>query len=148
MFLNLFQQYSNSNNDEKIGFEDILHILKHPQNQYLLISTLPTTMQQCLIQNTLSADREVSSLNEYINNHSFRIKIVVYGLHNTDPTVEKKYKQLIELGFSQVYMYLGGLFEWLLLQDIYGTNEFPTTTPCLDILKYRPKRKLEIPLLT
>ena len=29
------------------------------------------------------------------------------------------------------------MFEWLLLQDIYGDDEFPTTTKELDILKYK-----------
>jgi hypothetical protein len=36
-----------------------------------------------------------------------------------------------------VFVYTGGLFEWLLLQDIYGKDEFPTTSDELDILKYR-----------
>ena len=29
------------------------------------------------------------------------------------------------------------MFEWLLLQDIYGYDNFPTTIKELDILKYR-----------
>ena len=37
-----------------------------------------------------------------------------------------------------VYVYPGGLFEWLLLQDIYGEDNFPTTLKELDILKYKP----------
>ena len=43
-----------------------------------------------------------------------------------------------------VYLYLGGLFEWLLLQDIYGFDDFPTTSRQLDILKYKPGQKLNI----
>jgi len=39
-------------------------------------------------------------------------------------------------------MYTGGLFEWLLLQDIYGKTEFPTTTNIIDLLKYKPMREL------
>ena len=38
----------------------------------------------------------------------------------------KKYDQLIGLGFVNVFIYPGGLFEWLLLQDIYGYDNFPT----------------------
>ena len=45
----------------------------------------------------------------------------------------------MSLGFYNVYLYNGGLFEWLLLQDIYGFDEFPTTKKELDILKYKPK---------
>jgi len=51
--------------------------------------------------------------------------------------VYKKYDQLVKLGFSNVFIYLGGLFEWLMLQDIYGYDEFPTTKKELDILKYK-----------
>jgi hypothetical protein len=36
-----------------------------------------------------------------------------------------------------LYVYIGGLFEWLLLQDIYGDEEFPTTAKIIDILKYK-----------
>jgi len=44
-----------------------------------------------------------------------------------------------------VYMYCGGMFEWLLLQDIYGANEFPTTARQMDILKYRPAKTFDVP---
>ena len=74
--------------------------------------------------------------------------IIIYGKNNNDETVIKKYNQLIKLGFINVYIYLGGLFEWLLLQDIYGKDEFPTTSEELDILKYRsPISLIERPLL-
>ena len=33
---------------------------------------------------------------------------------------------------------MGGIFEWLLLQDIYGDDQFKTTSRELDILKYKP----------
>ena len=32
------------------------------------------------------------------------------------------------------------LFEWILLQDIYGESLFPTTSKQHDILKYRPPK--------
>ena len=44
-------------------------------------------------------------------------------------------------------MYTGGIFEWLLLQDIYGKDEFPTTSEELDILKYRAATVLQDKLL-
>jgi hypothetical protein len=34
-----------------------------------------------------------------------------------------------------------------MLQDIYGENEFPTTKKELDILKYKPNKVLNVPLL-
>ena len=51
----------------------------------------------------------------------------------------KKYEQLVGLGFINVYIYPGGLFEWLLLQDIYGSDDFPTTIVDRDHLKFKGK---------
>jgi hypothetical protein len=50
----------------------------------------------------------------------------------------KKYDQIKKLG-GNAYVYPGGLFEWLLLQDIYGMDEFPTSKKVGDMLKYKPK---------
>ena len=86
---------------------------------------------------------EESVINEFLNQYALRDKvIIVYGKNTNDDTVEKKYRQLISLGFVEVYMYLGGMFEWMLLQDIYGRDEFLTTSRVLDILKYKPKRSM------
>ena len=60
---------------------------------------------------------------------------------------ENKCKQITNLGFKYVYLYCGGLFEWLLLQEIYGREEFPTTNYTLDILKYKPNKKFSVNLL-
>jgi hypothetical protein len=42
---------------------------------------------------------------------------------------------------------MGGLFEWLMLQDIYGKELFPTTKKELDLLKFKPPPILNICLL-
>ena len=122
----------------KIGYEDFLYILKNP-DQYNIISTLSAENQECLIKNTLSIQNENFIFDNYIKEQKFNIKIIIYGSHSSDVSVDKKYKQLTEIGFNNIYIYAGGLFEWLLLQDIYGKNEFPTTSNIIDILKYRPK---------
>ena len=75
------------------------------------------------------------------------MKIIVYGKNSNDEKIYKKYNQLVSLGFYNVYIYIGGLFEWLLLQDIYGETDFPTTKKELDILKYKPNKLLGIELL-
>ncbi|HIF15020.1 MAG TPA: hypothetical protein EYQ86_06785 [Bacteroidetes bacterium] len=59
----------------------------------------------------------------------------------------EKYRQLVSLGFTQIYIYPGGLFEWLMLQDIYGYDEFPTTKKQLDFLKYKARQRLNVGLL-
>ena len=57
-------------------------------------------------------------------------------------SIYDKYEQLSKLGLINIYIYPGGIFEWLCLQDIYGDELFPTTKKELDILKYKPRSKL------
>jgi rhodanese-related sulfurtransferase len=128
----------------KIGFEDIQFVLKNKQNQYVLISTLTILEQTCLIPGTISIRDEVDIINKHLNKN---INIIIYGKNPNDESIFKKYEQLLTLGFSSVYVYTGGMFEWLLLQDIYGTDEFPTTSEELDILKYKTESVLQVLLL-
>ena len=124
----------------KIGFEDVKYAIDRG-GTYLLINTLPASEQSCLIKTTVDFTAEEAALNELINRFTLTTKtIIVYGKNNMDMTVEKKYDQLVGLGFSDVAMYCGGLFEWMLLQDIYGCVEFPTTGREVDILKFRPTK--------
>ena len=137
MFSGLFQT-----SYKKINFEDVQTAITNI-NQYIIINTLPTSEQYCLIKHTLSYEQEESTINEMLANYDFnKKKIIVYGKNSSDETAEKKYSQLRTLGFSELYLYTGGLFEWMLLQDIYGNTEFPTTKKVLDILKYKGNRKL------
>ena len=116
------------------------YAIKH-KGSYILINTLPNDEQGCLILNTVSFNMEEKIINELLNQYVFRDKtIVVYGKNTNDDTVEKKYSQLLSLGFIEVYIYTGGMFEWMLLQDIYGKDEFPTTSKVLDILRYKGKQ--------
>ena len=141
------QKWFQQNKISKIGFEDVLYALKNSE-QYLIINTLMKDNQHCLIQNTISIDNEESIINEYINkNMCHKIKIIIYGENSSDESVDTKYKQFTDLGF-ETSIYGGGLFEWLLLQDIYSHSEFPTTTKILDILKYKPKPSFHIQRLT
>jgi hypothetical protein len=65
------------------------------------------------------------------------VQIIVYGKNCADVGVVKKAMQLKTIGFSNVCVYGGGLFEWLLLQDVYGKTEFRTTCNNVDLLKYK-----------
>ena len=98
--------------------------LQKKKGDFVLINTLPLDRQSYLIQGTLAASEEARRMNEYLykNKH---VDIVVYGLDHQDQSVLKKFSQLKELGFTKVSIYMGGIFEWALLQDIYGKN-FPT----------------------
>jgi hypothetical protein len=130
----------------KINFEDIQYAITHP-GKYILIHTLPEHEQKCLIKGTIYANEEVALLNKLLKTNHKGVHIIIYGKNTNDDKIGTKYNQLISLGFHRVSIYLGGLFEWLLLQDIYGENEFPTTAIELDLLKYRPIKKLNIHLL-
>jgi hypothetical protein len=130
----------------KINFEDMQTATKNPE-VYLIINTLSSTEQQCLIKSTVSLEQEEAIINKYIKENK-GIKIIVYGKNSHDELVHKKYQQLASLGFQNVYAYMGGIFEWLLLQDIYGHEIFPTSKKELDLLRYKPPPLLNISLLT
>ena len=119
----------------KVNFEDVQYAIKQRQN-YLLINTLDNSEQDCLISKTVVISKEETLINEYLNK-KINVNIIVYDKNANAPNLMKKYEQLIGLGFINVYIYPGGLFEWLLLQDIYGIDDFPTTKTELDHLKFK-----------
>ena len=135
----------NTQSIRKINFEDIQIVIKNP-DIYLLINTLSESEQYCLIKNTVNISDEEMLINKYLHSPT-GIRIIVYGKNSNDEKIYKKYQQLLSLGFCHVFIYMGGLFEWLLLQDIYGTEEFPTTSKQLDVLKYKPVSMLNRILL-
>jgi len=136
----------NTQSIQKINFEDVQYIIQHPEI-HLLINTLNETEQHCLLINTINANQEVEIINSFLKNGNKNIKIIVYGKNCNDEKIYTKYNQLKSLGFYNVYIYTGGLFEWLMLQDIYGDKDFPTTKKEIDILKYKPSKILNIQLL-
>ena len=121
----------------KCNFEDVQRIISSDLNDGILINTLDRIDQECLIERTITIQREEKIVNELLNNMP-DMTIIVYGRNNNDDTIYKKYNQLIQLGFKNVFIYTGGMFEWLALQDIYGNDEFPTTSVEIDILRFKP----------
>ena len=135
----------NTQSMKKINYEDMLNVIKTPEI-YLIINTLSPSEQQCLIINTILANDEESIINRFIKENK-SIRIIIYGRNCNDETINRKYQQLYSLGFYNIFVYLGGMFEWLMLQDIYGKDLFPTTKKELDLLKYKSKQSLNIGLL-
>ena len=143
----------------KISFEDMQIIIQqHQQQQHqqqhqqqqqqpplIILNTLPDNEQLCLIIGTIPADKEVITITQLLEKKTINTRIIIYGKNCNDESVIKKITQLHKLGFLQVYIYVGGLFEWICLQDIYGKNEFPTTTQENDILKFKPIRQFAGP---
>ena len=131
---------------KKVNFEDIQFLL-NKKNEYLLINTLSKNNQEVLIKNTICIHDEEKLINHFMNN-KINVNIVIYDKNANAPNLMKKYDQLLGLGFVNVFIYPGGLFEWLLLQDIYGFDDFPTTKIERDHLKYKGKSVFNSYLLT
>ena len=124
--------------NRKIGFEDMKYAV---QNNFLIINTLPESLQECLIRGTTISNEEEETMNELIDNDEMDRVVILYGANSADETVEKKFSEMTEMGFKRVYIYSGGLFEWLLLQDVFNDTEFPTTTKTMDLLAFQPVRR-------
>ena len=136
IYIQTMINYLFSSKISKIGYQDVQNIINN--REYIIVNTLPSHEQMCLIKNTISINEEQIIINEYISKYNYKKKIVVYGKHSCDESSDNKASQLLKLGFTNVYLYSGGLFEWLLLQDIYGEELFKTTGKVKDILLYKP----------
>ena len=121
----------------KVNFEDVQYGIKN-KHKCILINTLSSNEQDCLIKNTIPIESEEKLINKYLS-EKIDVNIIVYDKNANAPNLMKKYNQLINLGFANVYIYPGGLFEWLLLQDVYGKDSFPTNIIEIDILKFKGK---------
>lgn len=101
-----------------------------------------------LIRGTLDPEEEEDLINGLlmIDEPLEDIVVVVYGKNAVDESVMKKVKELRGLGFENVYGYVGGMFEWCLLSDIYGEKEFPFMNGVkkVDPLFYKVERSLDI----
>ena len=126
-----------------LSFQDMQYILSRPEN-FTIINTLPIYDQLCILPNTISAEIEVETINNLIKNAQLNRFIVIYGKNCNDDSVWQKQAQLQSLGFGQVFIYLGGMFEWLLLQDFYSESAmFPTTSTNIkenNILHFLPPK--------
>ena len=133
----------NNQSIRKISYEDVQYVIKNNE-MFLLINTLSPSEQKCLIYSTSDINKEEEIINQLIKNGNYNVKLIVYGKNSNDGNIYKREEQLKKLGFENTFIYTGGLFEWLLLQDIYGNDEFPTTCNELDILKYKPNKVLDL----
>ena len=157
-------ELSNSKNPTNINFEDVQLILQKQTNTYddeevytkhpILIHTFVDVdvkehddgefeqqQQRPIIKGTLNPKTETMVINQMMDGSISKRPIVVYGKNYSDQTIYIKAKQLVSYGFT-VYIYAGGIFEWLCLQEIFDTTLFPTsnaTSEESDLLKYSVK---------
>lgn len=136
----------NSQSAQKINFEDVQYAIQN-KDTCIFINTMDERMQDCLLPNTININQEELIINKLLSNGKTSVKIIIYGKNCNDEKIYKKYNQLISLGFYNVYVYTGGMFEWLMLQDVYGEKEFLTTKKELDLLRFKPNKLLNVALL-
>tara|TARA_B100001287_G_C22566872_1_gene474297 strand:+ start:219 stop:614 length:396 start_codon:yes stop_codon:yes gene_type:complete len=123
----------------KISFQDMIYSIN---NNYTIITVIKN--DDCLIKGTVNIYNEEKIINELWDNKLLSNPIIIYGTNSSDENVIVKYKQLHDLGFTQLYIYPGGLFEWLLLQDIYTDKNIKTTKKELNLMKYKPKNIINL----
>ena len=102
----------------------------------VLINTLAQDEQECLIKNTIHANKEADVINGFLKTN-YNKEIIIYGKNHRDVKIITKYNQLKKLGFKNVHIYFGGMFEWLLLKEVYGDINFQIDGKMGDILKYK-----------
>lgn len=135
--------FSSSVFPKRVGFEDVLFAMK--QRNCLLMNTMPREEQDYLIAHTIRFHEEETRINNIIDdNVQHQYIVIIYGRNTMDETIEKRYSQMIHLGFhkSNVWIYYGGLFEYSMLQEMFGQEMFPSIGTCRDLLKYKPKQFL------
>lgn len=134
-----------------VGFDTLQVIAcgkRTDMGECVLINTMPSSRQSCLIANTIAVENEEETINRIIE-HKKQTQwcVIVYGCNHADETVEKKCRQMKTMGFTRLYRYNGGIFEWLLLQEVYGNDSFPTTSRHIDILEFKPSTSNENEIL-
>ena len=126
-----------------VGFEDVKHAIRLGPAKFILINTFE---QDFMIQGTVSSEREEIVINAQLTDYTKPdVPIIIYGRNSCDDSVDLKEKQMRALGLDDIYVYRGGMFEWLLMGDVFGTDMFPvskrdlgTVKGTVDILKYAP----------
>ncbi len=134
---------TSSRNSYTCNYEDIQRGIENKDG--IIIHIMDN--DDLLISGTTPINKENETINKLLNDREYDTNIIVYGKNTDDyERLLKKHNQLIMLGFRNVWVYLGGLFEWSLLQDIFGKSQFPTTNIVRDIISYAPKGNSSFPL--
>jgi len=123
------QNFSSSDGINYVGYDKIRDFIKvcKFRKDMLLITTLP--FDGLCIQGTVdSIEKEEQLINNALESgKTGEMILFIYGKDCSDISPVKKAQQFIDLGFRNVYVYLGGIFEWVLLADLYGIEDFSVT---------------------
>lgn len=115
-----------------LNFDDMKQAI---DRGYTICHIMEEADEGIIIKNTLSVKDEIKKINDFLQNDQLDGMIVLYGRNYTDiDKLAQRQKQLNSLGFMRVFIYVGGLYEWVLLQNVYGDKLFPTNR-IFDILE-------------
>jgi len=81
------------------------------------------------IDGTLTPETEEREINRIIQNYSScgktpEEKFVYYGLNSVDKSPDEQAANLATHGI-EASVYRGGMFEWLLLREVFGADNYP-----------------------
>jgi hypothetical protein len=146
---------------DTVDFSQVQDFIRKKTTSWKLVNTLPTSEQDCLIAGTMTAQQEIEYMDQWMMDERKRSdffarlfsgnendgekdtvdprKMILYGKNAQDKSPWAKRRELIRVyGFeeTEITIYAGGLFEWMLLQEIYGPSLFPTTIVEKDLLRF------------
>jgi hypothetical protein len=148
---------------DTVDFSQVQDFIRNKKTtSWKLVNTLPTSEQDCLIAGTMTAQQEIEYMDQWMMDERKRSdffarlfsgnendgkdkdtvdprKMILYGKNAQDKSPWAKRRELIRVyGFeeTEITIYAGGLFEWMLLQEIYGHSLFPTTIVEKDLLRF------------
>ena len=87
----------------RINFEDMQQII-HRTNGIIVINTLSSHDQSCLIKSTTPASQEETLIDRCIERKNYRVRIIVYGRNANDITIFAKHQQLTKMGFVNIHI--------------------------------------------
>ena len=95
----------------KVNFEDIQNVLNGNNNyggQYILINTTIIVLKQnCILSKTIHYSEEERVINKFLE--KYKTYQLLFMENANDASAYKKYTQLVELGFQNVFLYPRGL---------------------------------------
>jgi hypothetical protein len=106
-------------------FKELQKKIDNHKGEFILLNTLPIQEQNYLIKGTVNAVLENDFINGLVKKDRNK-EIIIYGRDHHDMRVIEKYNKLKKIGFTKIFIYFGGIFEWSLLQEIYGVQNFQT----------------------
>lgn len=95
----------------------------------ILLATPQVDAKMWRIDRTLTPEMEEREINRIIQKYSSsgkapEEKIVYYGLNSVDRSPDEQAAKLASHGI-EASVYRGGVFEWLLLREVFGTDNYP-----------------------